>query len=213
MSDLGNMEKQFYGSVSNINMFTKGNLSISYLSANPCSHQGDLLSWLDSTWIQTGEGVRIKDEVCSDTGSYDLGLKIAMGQHEAVATCSKLGHGHMKVANNKKQLHEYVQWFEEKFQGSCHRFWTPYSDIGEEGVFVSLEDGSVPEYLPWALGEPNGDTAENGVEVRTNHSGSTNTIKYVDNSSKKQPNCFACSLSSFFSLQLKGLCGHTLFGE
>ena len=214
MPKLENIEKQFHGSVSNINMFTKGNLSISYLSANPCRHQGDLLSWSDSSWLQTGAGVKVRDsdpaQVCDNAGSYDLGLTIAMDQQEAVDTCHKLGKGSMRVTSNQQQLQDYVHWFARDFPGACTRFWTPYSDMAEEGVYVSLEDHSVPGYLPWGLGQPNGRTAENGVEFRMDLEG--NTIEYFDVYQHIQ-GCFACSLSSFFSLDLKGLCEHTLLGK
>ena len=36
----------------------------------------------------------------------------------------------------------------------------------EEGVFINADDGhSRPGYLPWAEGDPNGNTVENGIAI------------------------------------------------
>ena len=95
-------------------------------------------------------------------------------------------------------------------------YWTPYSDEAEEGVYISLEDGSKPSFLPWAPGQPNGAETENGIDIRLDFRNSTLPLYYYDQGSHKGQEkriCSSCSLAEYFSLTLKGVCKHTLMGE
>ena len=211
-------DDQFVGSLSNINVFVPSNLSVDFLSANLCSHQGDILSWHKSSWIQTGSGIQAmeKNNVCSVTGYYDIRLPIGLDQQQAVDTCNKLGHGRMKTMNSQEELKEYIKWFEKKAEGICSRFWTPFSDKVEEGLFASLEDGSKANFLPWAPGEPSGGVYENGVEFAVNQRDQSHSVHYNDQFSDAGIDsfiCSACFLDRSFTLNLKGVCVHTFMGK
>ena len=212
-----NLEEQFLGSVSNVNIFSARNLSIEELSANPCSQNGDILSWQNATWIQTGTGIKNKEEdpseVCSNSGTYDIRLAIGMTQRQALDTCDKLGHGRMKVSSNQAELDEFVKWFEKRIPDKCTNFWTPYSDATEESVFISLEDGIKPTFLPWVPGQPNGVRKQNSVQIEISNINRTIGYSDWDDSFLVLYPCFACLLSSSFSLKLRGLCENTVLGE
>lgn len=162
-------DQQYLGSVSNINVFKAGNTSIDSLSALACSQEGDLLPWSTSSWILTGKGITEREEepsaLCSGKGRYNLGLPVGLDQQQAVLTCTKLGQGRMTVSRSQQELRIFVTWFERAIPGKCSNIWTPYSDEAEEGVYRSLEDGSLPSFLPWAPGQPNGDKTENGGHI------------------------------------------------
>ena len=214
------VDEQFLAFVSNVNVFTLGNLSIDHLSANACGNEGDVLAWSSASWISTGQGLREVEEevanVCSGEGRYNLGLPIGLDQQQAVETCRKLGRGRMTVSNSEEELREFVTWFVRKLPGRCSNIWTPYSDEAKEGLFVSLEDDSQPSFLPWAPGQPNGAQTENGLDIRLDTRNNDLPVYYYDQNSKKGIDdfiCTSCSIEEFFSLKLKGVCEHTYMGE
>ena len=84
------VEEQFLASVSNINVFAAGNLSIDELSSDACSFEGDVLPWSSPLWTPNGSGVEtldLKEEnVCSGKGRYNFGLSAGLDQQQAVDT-------------------------------------------------------------------------------------------------------------------------------
>ena len=197
--------------ITNVKVFKEGNLSIEKLSSNLCSFEGDVLSWQNASWIETGPGVKLKDKdnLCSNSGSYELAIPIGVSQEQAVETCDKLGHGGLRLIHSQEEIQQFLEWFEKTNPGICSRFWTPYSDHIDEGLFTSLEDGSMADFLPWGPEQPNGLNVENGVDLRLVKD--TNPSYY--DSKEENEDCFCCSLSEHFSLSLRGLCQQSLIGR
>ena len=220
-STKGLVEEQCASYVSNLGLFSTSSHSIDSLSGPGCSQEGDLLAWSMSTWRQTGAGPvkAIEEEVaslCSGEGRYTLALPLGMDQEQAVLTCARLGQGRMTVSHSQEELRQFTDWFQGVVPGACSKIWTPYSDQGREGDYVSLEDGSEASFLPWAPGQPNGADTENGVDIRFGLRNSSLPAYYYDENDKRGIEkfiCSSCSLARHFSLQLKGLCEHTLLGN
>ena len=214
------LDEQFLGYLSNVHVFSVSNRSIDSLSANACSEEGDILAWNSSIWLQTGDGLSRKETdragLCSREGTYDLALSMGLDQTQAIDTCNKLGGGRMTVVHNQKELTRFANWFQGTVPGACSRIWTPYSDQVKEGRYVSLEDGSLPTFLPWAVGQPNGGRTENGINIRLDPGNGSLPVFYYDEDTKSGVErfiCSSCSLVHHFSLQLKGVCEHTLMGK
>ena len=213
-------DDKFLGYVSNVQAFSASNRSIDSLSANACREEGDILAWTSSVWRQTGEGVTREETdhagLCSREGTYNLALSLGLDQRQAVDTCAKLGGGRMTVVNDPEELTRFANWFQGTVPGACSRIWTPYSDQVQEGRYVSLEDGTLSTFLPWAVDQPNGGRAENGIDIRLDPGNGSLPVFYYDEDTKsgvEQFICSSCSLVRHFSLQLKGVCEHTLMGE
>ena len=122
------VDQQFLASVSNVNIFSAGNLSIEVLSSNnTCNVEGDVLPWSSAFWQPTGTGVTILDlgeeTVCSGKGRYNLGLPIGLDQQQAVDTCIALGQGKMTTASNPKELKQFANWFQGVLPGICGNIW------------------------------------------------------------------------------------------
>ena len=220
-STKGVVEEQFASYVSNLGLFSDTSRSIDALSGPGCSQEGDLLAWSTSTWRQVGAGpVKATEEgvasLCSGEGRYNLALPLGLDQEQAVLTCSRLGQGRMTVSHSHQQLRQFTDWFQGVVPGVCSKIWTPYSDQAHEGLYVSLEDGSEASFLPWAPGQPNGANTENGVDIRLDLRNSSLPAYYYDENDKRGIEnfiCSSCSLAGHFSLQLMGLCEHTLLGN
>ena len=216
----GLVEEQFASYVSNLGVFSASCHSIDSLSGPGCSQEGDLLAWSTATWRQTGPGVKATEEevasLCSGEGRYDLALPLGLDQEQAVLTCARLGQGRMTVSHSQEELRQFTDWFQGVVPGVCSKIWTPYSDQGREGDYISLEDGSQASFLPWAPGQPNGADTENGVDIRLDLRNISLPAYYYDENNKRGIEnfiCSSCSLAGHFSLQLMGLCEHTLLGN
>ena len=106
------------------------------MSGSPCLYTGDFLSWADFTWLKEGAtpeeiNVRGEEEVCGQVGSYNLLLPSLYNWEEANKICSILGNGRVPEIRNTKEFQNYVE-----ISKPCQAIWTPYSDEGEEGIFV-----------------------------------------------------------------------------
>ena len=217
----GFVEEQCASYISNLGLFSTSSHSIDSLSGPGCSQEGDLLAWSTSTWRQTGAGpVKAIEEgvasLCSGEGRYNLALPLGLDQEQAVLTCARLGQGRMTVSHSQEELRQFTEWFQVVVPGACSKIWTPYSDQAHEGHYVSLEDGSKASFLPWAPGQPNGADTENGLDIRLDLRNSSLPAYYYDENDKRGIEkfiCSSCSLARHFSLQLKGLCEHTLLGN
>ena len=127
------VDQQFLASVSNVNVFRAGNLSIDSLSAVACTVEGDLLPWSSPLWLTFGAGVKKldlgEDSVCSGKGRYNLGLPVGLDQHQAVDTCQALGHGRMTRAGSQDELRAFAKWFQGALPGRCGNIWSRVSQI------------------------------------------------------------------------------------
>ena len=121
------VDQQFLASVSNVNVFRAGNLSIDGLSSNACSVEGDVLPWSSPLWQVEGAGVKTLDlgeeTVCSGKGRYNLGLPVGLDQQQAVDTCIALGHGRMTTASSQDELRQFAKWFQGVLPGRCGNIW------------------------------------------------------------------------------------------
>ena len=127
------VDQQFLASVSNVNVFQAGNLSIDSLSAVACTVEGDLLPWSSPLWLTIGDGVKKldlgEDSVCSGKGRYNLGLPVGLDQHQAVGTCQALGHGRMTRASSQDELRAIAKWFQWALPGRCGNIWNRVSQF------------------------------------------------------------------------------------
>ena len=121
------VDQQFLASVSNVNVFRAGNLSIDGLSLDACSVEGDVLPWSSPLWQVEGAGVKTLDlgeeTVCSGKGRYNLGLPVGLDQQQAVDTCIALGHGRMTTASSQDELRQFAKWFQGVLPGRCGNIW------------------------------------------------------------------------------------------
>ena len=121
------VDQQFLASVSNVNVFGAGNVSIDDLSSDACSVEGDILPWSSPLWSANSAGVKILDlgeeSVCSGKGRYNLGLPVGLDQQQAVDTCVALGHGRMTTASSQDELRQFAKWFQGVLPGRCGNIW------------------------------------------------------------------------------------------
>ena len=116
----------------------------------------------------------------------------------AIDTCIALGQGKMTFVNDAEELKDFFGKFQDTvLPDLCRAIWTPFSDQEEEGTYRNLIDPTIPTFIPWARGQPNGAHTENQVSIRW----------------KEKSICSACSLSEDFSLTLWGACRDTLIGK
>ena len=93
----GREEEQFHGSVTNVQVFASVQ-DTKELSRDPCSQNGDLLSWDPKSWTISGDSWKLQErgdkEVCEESKSYLVAFHIEMGIIAAMDLCKKkLGNG------------------------------------------------------------------------------------------------------------------------
>ena len=143
---------------------------------------------------------------------------MGLDQKVAVDTCAALGQGKMAFVNNAEELEYFFKEFQDTvLPGHCLALWTPLSDIEEEGSYKNLVDPTIPTFLPWAPGQPNGAHTENSVSIRWDlrNPGGHVPAFYDQNEfqGREKLICSACSLAEDFSLTLWGACKDTLIGK
>ena len=204
---------QFDGSVGNIRLFSGGfNIHMANLSGDPCGSHGDLFDWEDMEWEEFGEGVQSENTnwaICYQHMSTFVWLVLpeAVSQENAIRSCALLGHGHIIPVINATSLVLYQEMFGEYAPGLCSHSWTPFSDVGHENEFRSLEDNSSAVFMPWLDGQPNGAMVENSVVL------SLDKLAYLDTPHDLGNVCAACDIPLGLLLQLRGACKSTFLGK
>ena len=220
------VEKQFQGSVSNIQLYTNStNLTITALSSEPCRVEGDLVAWHPGDWRVEGdllawhpgdwrvEGDRwllveeTGDNVCDQGESYTVAIPVEMTIHEAMNVCrKKLNNSTMPYQENQNSLKSFTGWYDNITSGICKSVWTPFTDEENEGIFLNMNDGTEAKYLQWKEKQPDGGNSENYV------SNSLQTSLYGD-SGREEQYCTSCLLNRSLLLRLDGLCEHSYIGD
>merc|ERR550534_898659 len=124
-----------------------------------------------------------------------------MEQEDALITCQVLQGTtpHIKDMTVLEELVEKLKAHADKEE--CLMMWTPYTDRGSNGKFISLEDNSDAEFLPWQDGQPNGEELESGVAIHTLRM--PNAYRDVEEDERL---CAACKIKKDFVLQMRGAC-------
>ena len=142
---------------------------------------------------------------------------MGLDQKAAIDTCAALGQGKMTFVNDAEELMDFFGKFQDTvLPGLCRAIWTPFSDEEEEGSYKNLIHPTIPAFIPWARGQPNGAHTENGVSIRWNPINPGHAPAYYDQNEfqgKEKSICAACSLTEDFSLTLWGACRETLIGK
>ena len=200
-------EQQFVGSVTNLAFFTGSkHRDLAALTEDLCNIQGDFLPWDDMGWKVDGVVAELEvsaEKVCRQKTSYSLLIVEPMGQQDAVATCSKLGHGRMVEAATEQEIREVVSWVEQR-QGdkNCSFLWTPFSDQATEGTFVNIESGKEQSKLAWKSKQPSGGSTENSLRIDMES-------KLIEDVKEAEGDCFLCKLERSFTARLRGGCEET----
>ena len=197
---------QFFGFVSNINIFTSNkSQSLESMTSNPCN-QGDFMAWSITGLEKTGINLKITedDDVCSHTNTYDIILPGLASWHEADHQCKGLGQ--MTKIDDATDLKKIVALVKENTM-SCTGVWMPISDEVKEGEFLNTYTQELVTFLPWRKGQPNGGIGENFIALVLQGNAS-----YWDLAESDQL-CASCILKTGKSFRLRGLCKGTHLGN
>ena len=188
---------QFFGSVTNINIFTSNkSQSLESMTSNPCD-QGDVMAWSITGLEKTGINLKITEDydVCSFKDTYDMVKPGLASWHEADHQCKVLGH--MTQIDDATDITRMVSFVTEN-NIFCSGIWLPISDEVEEGEYLNTYTQELVAFLPWRKGQPNGDLQGNG--------------SYWDLDASDQL-CVSCALKTGKSFRLRGLCKGTHLGD
>ena len=207
-------KQQFPDSVTNINIFhTSQERVLEQMSSNPCKFaaSGDFMDWAETTWNKTGKGPKeldfTEDTVCNKNPFYKIPLPTEMTWPETKQTCNNLGHANITESFSKDDLDKFMIWFIRE-HGPCQDIWTPLTDQGEEGVFVSANSGQEANYIPWMYGQPNGGNIQNHLAIRRTQGGANNSFGYYDAKASNRF-CSSCTLDKTTVFTLWGRCEFT----
>ena len=208
-------ENQFQGSVTNIKVYASStDHSITALSSDPCTAEGDLLAWRAEDWRVDGEQWLLveetKDSVCDQGNMYVLAIPVEMGVDEAMDICGrKLNNSSMPYHEDLASLRDYTAWYYQITEGKCQSIWTPFSDENQEGVFRNsfVADMIEAKFLPWENAQPNGGVDENFVRILYPNG------LYLDTSAAMPGVCSSCLLARSLLLRLDGLCEESYIGN
>ena len=199
---------QFIGSVANVNVFaSKDAKDIVNLSENLCDQMGDIIN-PQTEWVNIGlvkENEEESWEICNKNQTYRVAIPAQMNWNEALQICNKLGSGNVTQCINPEDTEYTISLF-EAMNTSCENIWTPFTDEGTEGQFVSAISGKFGTYLPWVLTEPDGAEEENHVAIDISSRG------YLDTDSNYLF-CVPCDLHVRLEFSLVGVCKDTYFGK
>ena len=206
---VGRGNKQFHGSVANIQVFKEGD--ITEISAAPCKErEGTLLSWNPQLWRVEGSHWSLREEyeeqLCAPYDRYNLAVPSEITFKESMDVCKeKLNNSVIPYPENISAFRKYVTWHNDTTGGTCLFVWTPLSDQNSEGVFLNLNDNLTAPYMLWDKKVPNGGKDENYVDIRVSKA----ALNDVDANAKL---CSTCSLSSSLLLRLDGVCEDSFLG-
>ena len=208
-----NRTKQFHGMISNIRIFAgKQANNLINLSHHPCDTEGDYMDWESMLWEVTGKYVTVSENqqtLCHEHEYREtvLAVPIPVTQNHALEVCQLLGNATMHVASNQSELVQWLKWYNQ-MSPDCLEIWTPFSDQQEEGIFRSLVDSSISDYMPFLDGQPNGGRTENSVVIFP----VKEMTPYVDVNSNRKA-CGWCKVNLSLLLKLRGACHESYFGR
>ena len=209
----GQNNKQFYGSVANVQVFKEGN--ITEITASPCEERrGTILSWKPEYWKVSGSHWLLAEEseevIClPHTGQYNLAIPTRLTLNESRDICKdKLNNGVIPYPDSKEAFLKYIAWHKKITDEVCHFIWTPLSDKVTEDEFLNMNDNTEPKYHLWDGVQPNGGKDENFVVINVRRE----ALRDVSDS-RTRLYCSACSLANTLMLRLDGVCEDSLIGN
>ena len=207
---VGHNNKQFQGSVANVQLFNEGNVTA--ISGLPCqSWPSALLAWDPNSWKVNGSywvlTEEFEDIFCNISDNYNLAIHTWLSMSEGLDICNhKLNNSIIPFEDNHDLFLKYIAWHVNTTGGTCVDIWTPFSDKQSEGVFVNNNNNNnVTDIDFWSENEPNGGRDENFVTISV-------ARKALVDVPEKTRGCSSCSISSSLVLKLDGLCTTSMIG-
>ena len=171
---VGHNNKQFQGSVANVQMFKEGNVTA--MSRSPCqSWPSTLLAWDPNNWRVNGSDwdliEEFEDIFCNISDSYNLAIPTWSTIRESLDICNhKLKNSTIPIEEDRDLFLKYIEWHVNTTGGTCVDIWTPFSDKESEGVFINMNNNNnnnkTTDIEFWSEIEPNGGRDENFVVIR-----------------------------------------------
>ena len=148
-----NEKVQFFGSITNINIYRNKEKSLlNKMAENPCyfPEKEALLMWTSMNWDFVGQVIEKNIEnktLCSPDKYINLRLPFLWRKSTAKDTCAKLGNGKLTDFSNPSNLSSIdLENMYGKHYSNCKYFWTPYTDETNEGVFINENNGKIERY-------------------------------------------------------------------
>ena len=161
---------------------------------------GNIINWKTAEWdLGDFEQKDLnRSEICEK--EEDL-MKMVSGKRnmmESMKICKQL-KGTLAPANNASSWNELVEFSREHGRLCSGYIWTSYSDEDKENKFVDLSSGQEMSWSHWGIGQPNGNTEQNCVEVKTSN-------KCMNDVSCLSKRCTVCLIKNKPQLYLRGHC-------
>ena len=208
---VGHNNKQFQGSVANVQMFKEGNVTA--MSRSPCqSWPSTLLAWNPNNWRVNGSDwvfiEEFDDIFCKINDNYNLAIPTWSTIRESLDICKhKLKNSTIPIEEDRDLFLKYIEWHVNTTGGTCVDIWTPFSDKESEGVFINMNNNNKTTDIDfWSEIEPNWGRDENFVVIRV-------ARKALVDVPEKTLGCSSCSISSSMLLKLDGLCKNSMIGK
>ena len=207
---VGHNNKQFQGSVANIQLFKEGNVTA--MSRSPCqSWSSTLLAWNPNSWQVTGSywvlTEEFEDIFCNISNNYNLAIPTWLTIQESLDICKhKLNNSIIPFEEDHNLFFKYIEWHISTTRGTCVDIWTPFSDKETERVFLDMNDNTRKELHLWDEIEPNGGRDENFVAISV-------ARKALVDVPERTRGCSSCSVSNSLLLKLDGLCKDSMIGK
>ena len=133
--------EQFQGSLSNIQVFSDGD--VRELSSSPCtSKYNALLPWNPSDWKVVGSDWSLAEEfedmICNASDTYKLAIRSKLTFKESIDLCKNKLKSIVPFQEDREQVLRYVAWHKNITKGGCSAIWTPLSDEHSEGAFLNM---------------------------------------------------------------------------
>ena len=209
---VGHYNKQFQGSVANVQVFKEGNVTT--MSRSPCqSWPSTLLTWDPNSWKVSGFYWILTEEFehifCYTRNRYNLAIHTWLSMPESLDICNqKLNNSIIPFEDNHDLFLKYISWHVNTTGGACVDIWTPFSDKGSEGVFINMNNNNnnVTDIDFWSESEPNGVRDENFVVISV-------ARRALVDVPEKTRGCSCCSIQSSMLLKLDGVCKDSMIGK
>ncbi len=205
----GTRQRLFSGYLTDLNIWSKAleteNLE-NFVNCGPMSEVPDLFHWENFKLLRIGSKVVEKNitkhDICEAEYGHERSLtffdeKLTMQQ--SLRTCKTL-NGELAGSDDIRNFCTKIMNKENRCKDG---YWIPIikkSGIEEEFVEVNLNK-SYPYEIPWAEGQPNGESTQPCVS--TDEYANSSTVVDIECNMKY---CFACYLTSFQIFRVKGTC-------
>ena len=197
---------QFYGKITNIQIFLPNVEDIAKLTKSLCINRANIstLSWSDMKWRFSGNKFKELETdsnlVCPTSPYADLAIPFIWSKSRALDMCSKLGNGKITTFKTNASRLSPLREHDE-----CTGYWTPYVYSAVKGV-VTNENTKLEENLLWWPGYP------------VNRSDFSTILYRVGkgvfwNIAPNREECLVCNTSLKTEYTLRGNCKHSFLGN